>query len=61
LPKLTPKAPWYGYELGFWPKEWDEATRLTTQGRYLETGEKMKSQRTDASYMETGKVKTSGW
>ena len=39
-----------------WIDDWDEATKLTLQGRYLETGEKMKSQRTKASYFDTGKI-----
>jgi 4-hydroxy-3-polyprenylbenzoate decarboxylase len=56
LPELTPKVPWFGYELGYWPEDWDEATKLTLQGRYLETGEKMKAQRTKSSYFDTGKI-----
>ena len=28
LPKLSPKSPWFGYELGYWPKEWAEAAKL---------------------------------
>jgi 4-hydroxy-3-polyprenylbenzoate decarboxylase len=56
LPELTPKVPWFGYELGYWPDDWDEATKLTLQGRYLETGEKMKAQRTKSSYFDTGKI-----
>lgn len=56
LPKLTPKSPWFGYELGYWPKEWEEAARLATEGRYLETGEKYARMRTKASYMETSEV-----
>jgi 4-hydroxy-3-polyprenylbenzoate decarboxylase len=56
LPELTPKAPWFGYELGYWPDSWEKATKLTLEGRYLETGETMKSQRTKSSYYDTGKV-----
>jgi UbiD family decarboxylase len=56
LPKLTPRFPWHGYELGYWPKEWAEAAKLAIQGRYLETGEKYKYQRTLSSYIETGEV-----
>ena len=56
LPELTPRVPWFGYELGYWPDDWDEATKLTLQGRYLETGEKMKSVRTKSSYFDTGKI-----
>jgi UbiD family decarboxylase len=57
LPKLTPKSPWFGYELGYWPKEWSEAAKLAAEGRYLETGEKYGKLRTQSSYMETSDVK----
>ena len=57
LPKLTPKSPWFGYELGYWPEDWAEAARLAAEGRYLETGEKYAKLRTRASYMETSKVR----
>ena len=56
LPDLTPKVPWFGYELGYWPDSWDKATKLTLEGRYLETGETLKSQRTKSSYYDTGIV-----
>jgi UbiD family decarboxylase len=56
LPELKPKVPWFGYELGYWPDSWDKATKLTLEGRYLETGETLKSQRTMSSYYDTGKV-----
>jgi 3-polyprenyl-4-hydroxybenzoate decarboxylase len=56
LPELTPKVPWFGYTLGYWPESWDKATKLTLEGRYLETGETLKSQRTKSSYYDTGKV-----
>jgi hypothetical protein len=38
LPALTPRTPWFGYHLGYGPDSWDRATRLTTAGRYLESG-----------------------
>ena len=56
LPKLTPRTPWYGYQLGYWPESWDEASRLTVEGRYLETGEAFRKLRTKVSYLETGVV-----
>jgi UbiD family decarboxylase len=56
LPKLTPKSPWHGYQLGYWPKDWDEAARLAVEGRYLETGERYRKLRTMSSYVETAKV-----
>jgi 4-hydroxy-3-polyprenylbenzoate decarboxylase len=56
LPKLTPRVPWFGYPLGYWPESWDKATKLTLAGRYLETGEALRSLRTKSSYYETGIV-----
>ena len=56
LPGLTPHAPWFGYQLGYWPDSWDKATKLTSQGRYLEPGEDFRKLRTKASYFETGIV-----
>lgn len=56
LPKLAPKSPWFGYELGYWPKEWAEAAKLAAEGRYLETGEKYARMRTKSSYIETSEV-----
>jgi UbiD family decarboxylase len=45
LPELRLRTPWYGYDLGFWPDAENEAGRLAIEGRYYETGEKMKSGR----------------
>ncbi|MGI0081000.1 MAG: UbiD family decarboxylase domain-containing protein, partial [Nitrososphaerales archaeon] len=56
LPQLTPKSPWFGYQLGYWPKEWEEAARLAIEGKYLETGEKYRKMRTSSSYIETGQA-----
>ncbi len=56
LPALTPHAPWFGYQLGYWPDSWDKATKLTSQGRYLESGEDFRKLRTKSSYYETGIV-----
>jgi len=40
LPALTPKAPWHGYELGFWPAESAEEAELALKGEYYRTGDK---------------------
>lgn len=56
LPKLKPRTPWFGYELGFWPEGWDMASKLATAGRYLETGGEFQKLRTKASYYDTGVV-----
>jgi 4-hydroxy-3-polyprenylbenzoate decarboxylase len=45
LPKLRPQAPWYGYSLGDWLPQWDEAARRAAQGNYLENGRISESQR----------------
>ena len=38
LPPLRPQSPWYGYSLGDWLPEWDEAAKRAVEGRYLENG-----------------------
>jgi 4-hydroxy-3-polyprenylbenzoate decarboxylase len=48
LPELHLHTPWYGYDLGWWPDAEKDAGRLAIQGRYYETGEKMKRQRVPA-------------
>ncbi len=40
LPSLNLKTPWYGTNLGYWPKEREEEARLAVEGRHYETGEK---------------------
>lgn len=44
MPSLQPRAPWYGYSLGFWPEESRQEAELATQGRYFETGGKLSQQ-----------------
>jgi len=39
LPKLRPQAPWFGYSLGDWLPQWDEAAKRAVEGRYAENGE----------------------
>jgi 4-hydroxy-3-polyprenylbenzoate decarboxylase len=38
LPGLRPQPPWFGYSLGDWLPEWDQAARRAVEGRYLENG-----------------------
>ena len=38
LPRLHPQPPWYGYTLGDWLPQWDEAAQRAVEGRYLENG-----------------------
>jgi len=35
---LRPQAPWFGYSLGDWLPQWDEAALRAATGRYLENG-----------------------
>jgi UbiD family decarboxylase len=56
LPKLTPRVPWHGYELGYWPDSWDQAAQRAVRGEYLKTGEDYLKYRTRSSYFETGQV-----
>lgn len=56
LPALTPRIPWFGYDLGYWPDSWDRATKRAMASRYLETGEEFRVLRTKSTYYDTGLV-----
>jgi UbiD family decarboxylase len=56
LPELTPRMPWFGYELGYWPDSWSQAAERAVGGEYLKTGEDFRTDRTLSSYFETGQV-----
>ena len=45
LPPLKPEAPWYGYSLGDWPEELEQAAQLAVKGEYFQTGEKLVQRR----------------
>jgi UbiD family decarboxylase len=38
LPKLKPETPWFGYSLGDWPDELENAAGLAVRGDYFENG-----------------------
>jgi 4-hydroxy-3-polyprenylbenzoate decarboxylase len=38
LPKLTPKMPWYGYDLGEWNDHLERQAQLAVKSEYWETG-----------------------
>ena len=38
LRPLRPQAPWFGYSLGDWLPQWDEAAKRAAKGKYLENG-----------------------
>ena len=45
LPALRLKRPWYGYELGYWPDEFEEEAQLALKGEHYRTGEKLANRR----------------
>jgi hypothetical protein len=45
-PPLTPRAPWHGYELGYWPDRWARAAQRPVDGEYFDTGKDYESLRT---------------
>jgi 4-hydroxy-3-polyprenylbenzoate decarboxylase len=53
LPKLHPQSPWFGYSLGDWLPQWDEAAKRAVEGRYVENGEISAKQRKKGVKPET--------
>jgi len=53
LPKLRPQAPWFGYSLGDWLPQWDEAAKRAVEGRYIENGRVSEKQRKKGVKPET--------
>ncbi|MBI2955615.1 MAG: UbiD family decarboxylase [Chloroflexi bacterium] len=45
LPTLSPKMPWYGSSLGYWPDEIAEEAELALRGDHYITGEKLAKNR----------------
>jgi 4-hydroxy-3-polyprenylbenzoate decarboxylase len=45
LPPLKPQTPWFGYTLGEWPDELEEAAKLAVAGDYFKTGEALVQRR----------------
>ena len=45
LPGLRPQPPWFGYSLGDWLPQWDEAAKRAVEGKYLENGKRSLKQR----------------
>ncbi|MFH0914406.1 MAG: UbiD family decarboxylase [Chloroflexota bacterium] len=46
LPDLKLKDPWWGYNLGYWAKEYDEEAERAVKGEYYQTGELRSKNRT---------------
>jgi 4-hydroxy-3-polyprenylbenzoate decarboxylase len=53
LPALKPEAPWFGYSLGEWPAELDEAAARATRGDYFSTGKQLEKRRRKDVRMNT--------
>jgi 4-hydroxy-3-polyprenylbenzoate decarboxylase len=45
LPTLKPESPWFGYSLGEWSEEMDQAAQRATRGDYFETGLRLAQRR----------------
>jgi UbiD family decarboxylase len=53
LPKLKPESPWFGYSLGEWPADLDEAAARAARGDYFITGKEMEKRRRKDVRMNT--------
>jgi 4-hydroxy-3-polyprenylbenzoate decarboxylase len=53
LPPLKPEAPWFGYSLGEWSDELDEAAQAAVRGDYFEYGKKLVERRRNDVGMNT--------
>jgi 4-hydroxy-3-polyprenylbenzoate decarboxylase len=41
LPALKPETPWFGYSLGEWSDDLDDAAQAAVRGDYFEYGKKL--------------------
>jgi UbiD family decarboxylase len=53
LPPLRPEMPWYGYSLGEWPEEFEEAAQKAVAGEYFAYGETLVGRRRGDVAMNT--------
>jgi 4-hydroxy-3-polyprenylbenzoate decarboxylase len=53
LPKLKPESPWFGYSLGEWSPEFDEAALRATRGDYFENAKGLEQRRRKDVRMNT--------
>ncbi len=53
LPKLKPEEPWFGYSLGDWDDDFDEAAKMATDGDYWTYGERVAQRRRSDVEMNT--------
>lgn len=57
LPELDLKAPWHGYELGFWDARCAEEAQLAVEGRHYEIGERAARNRVPVTDENSNSVK----
>ncbi len=53
LPKLKPESPWFGYSLGEWSADLDEAAEQATRGDYLDNAKLLEARRRKDLRMNT--------
>jgi 4-hydroxy-3-polyprenylbenzoate decarboxylase len=53
LPALRPQTPWYGYSLGEWSDEFDQAAQDAVNGDYFKYGETLIARRRSDVAMNT--------
>ena len=53
LPPLKPETPWFGYSLGEWSRELEEAAERAVRGEYFATGEMLAKRRRKDVAMNT--------
>jgi len=53
LPKLKPEAPWFGYSLGEWSADLDEAAERATRGDYFDSAKALEARRRKDLRMNT--------
>ena len=56
LPPLKPQSPWYGYELGSWPRELERQAAMAVAGEYFAIGEKRQNGRILVNAYEVAKT-----
>jgi UbiD family decarboxylase len=53
LPPLKPETPWFGYSLGYWPEDLDQAAQRAVRGEYFENGKIVEGRRRSDVRMNT--------
>ena len=53
LPKLKPESPWFGYSLGEWSEEFEQAAELAVKSEYFESGKRIAKRRRKDVKMNT--------